>query len=80
MKPGEPGQGKHLGTWSCWAPTMRQGSGCPTLLLALLGLLGTPAAHGEYGHMGCTVGSSETCPAPPSLFAGWGGRWHYLKP
>lgn len=77
MKPGEPGQGKYPSTSSCWAPTMRQGSGCPTLLLALLGLLGTPAAHGEYGHIGCTVGSSETCPAPPSLFGGWGGRWHH---
>uniref|UniRef100_A0A8B9V320 Sushi domain-containing protein n=1 Tax=Anas zonorhyncha TaxID=75864 RepID=A0A8B9V320_9AVES len=49
MKPGEPGQGKHPGTSRCWAPTMRQGSGCPTLLLALLGLLGTPAAHGDCG-------------------------------
>lgn len=77
MKPGEPGQGKHPGTSSCWAPTMRQGSGHPTLLLALMGLLGTPAACGEYGHMGCTAGSSETCPAPPSLLGGWGGRWHH---
>lgn len=77
MKPGEPGQGKHPGTSSCWAPTMRQGSGHPTLLLALMGLLSTPAARGEYGHMGCTAGSSETCPAPPSLLGGWGGRWHH---
>ncbi|XP_054659653.1 complement decay-accelerating factor-like [Grus americana] len=40
MKSGEPGWGKHPGTLSC---------GAPTLLLALLGLLGMPVARSDCG-------------------------------
>ncbi|KAM9184979.1 zona pellucida sperm-binding protein 3 receptor-like [Mergus octosetaceus] len=68
MKPGEPGQGKHPGTSSCWAPTMRQGSGCHTLLLALLGLLGTPAAHGDCGPPPHMAHSKPSVAEQPSSF------------
>ncbi|XP_071884742.1 complement receptor type 1 [Anas platyrhynchos] len=68
MKPGEPGQGKHPGTSRCWAPTMRQGSGCATLLLALLGLLGTPAAHGDCGPPPRMAHSKPSVAEQPSSF------------
>lgn len=39
---------KNPDTSSCWACAAVQGSIHPALLLALLGLLGMPMAHGKY--------------------------------
>lgn len=52
MKSAEPGRGKPPGTLSCGAAAGAQRSAHPVLLLALLGLLGVPAARSEYGDDG----------------------------
>lgn len=80
MKCGEPGQGKHPGTLSCRTPTGAWGSGHPTLLLALLGLLATPVARGEYRDTGCMGRTSKTCPTPTLPLRGRGGDATTPKP
>lgn len=53
MKAGAVGWGGHPDPPGCGVA-----SGHPVLLLALLGLLSIPAAHGEYGAVGR---STDTC-------------------
>lgn len=80
MKCGAPGQGRHPGTLSCRTPTGARGSGHPTLLLALLWLVGTPVARGEYRDVGCVGWTSKTCPACTLPLGSQGGDATIPKP